>query len=90
MNKLTYKRTLNLKTEQVCRALLMDMLEPSQMEQVKDASGSFPTTHYKNNDTGEVKLGLCAKGIRKIIKRNPSANLGKLITLVQNRYNLNG
>ena len=83
------KQELNKQVDAVCLALLADMLEPDQLEQVTDPSGSFPVSHYKNNQTGEVKLGLCAKGVRKIIKRNPKATLPELITLVQKRYNLN-
>ena len=83
------KQELNKQVDSVCLALLADMLTPEQLEKVTDPSGSFPVTHYKNHDTGEVKLGLSAKGVRKIIKRNPKATLPELLTLVQQRYNLN-
>lgn len=35
-------------------------------------------TYYKDPDTGQVKLGLCYKQIRKEVKKNPYVTVAEL------------
>jgi len=69
---LTKKQFLKAKTLYIAHQLHCDMLSEDQRPTMEDTKAAFPEgSHYKHQDTGEVRVGLSLRGIRKLVKRYP-------------------
>lgn len=71
LNKRELKRkTISLLTE------LMKSLLPEEQQSAVTKEGVLQQlgkrSYYKEQNTGVVRLGLCYKGVRQEVKRNPS------------------
>ena len=69
---MTRKQFLKRYTEYLMFELLKSMLTPEQAEglSMKDAHRQFPkVSYFKNNQTGEIRVGLSFRGVRKLIKK---------------------
>ena len=71
--KLTRKQFLTRYTEYLMFELLKSMLTPEQAEglSMKDAYKQFPrVSYFKHQQTGEIRVGLSFRGVRKLIKKH--------------------
>jgi hypothetical protein len=72
MNQLTKKQFRKAKTLFIANQLHAGMLSEDQAPTMEDTKASFPkVSHYKSADTGEVRVGLSLRGIRKLVKIYP-------------------
>jgi hypothetical protein len=75
------KIVLNRMTAIVCRAIVTRNLEPDVARLVSEqeaVSQLARNTYVRDPRTGAVKLGLCARGIRQWLKRNPQGTFEQL------------
>ena len=71
MQKLTKKQTLKRKTITV--AGLIHLALTGKPIGIKEVLKNFPeTSYYKSGTSGEQRVGLSLKGIRKLIKKYPA------------------
>lgn len=81
MNKLTKKQFLKRKTLLVAHELHKRILPEDAAADltVEDTARSFPKeTYFRHNETGEIRIGMSLKGIRKFIKRYPLVTVDQL------------
>ena len=74
MEKLTEKQFIKRQTFAILQQILMDLLEPEEAAKVtkKGVQKQFPkASYFKDHDTGEIKVGVSFKGVRKLVKKNP-------------------
>lgn len=71
-NYLTKKQFLKRKTLFLANQLHASLLPEDTPPSMEDTVASFPrVSHYKDNNTGEVRVGLSIRGIRKLVKKWP-------------------
>ena len=69
---LTKKQFLKAKTNFIAHELHCSMLSEEDRPTMEDTKAAFPEgSHYKHQDTGEVRVGLSLRGIRKLVKKYP-------------------
>ena len=74
MQKLTEKQFIKRKTLYILHEILKNLVEPEQRESItiNGVYKQFPkVSHLKDADTGEIRVGLSFKGVRKLVKKNP-------------------
>ena len=72
MTRLNKKQALNLKTLYIANDIHCSLLPPDTPPTLDETRESFPeVSHYKSQETGEVRVGLSMKGIRNLVKRYP-------------------
>ena len=79
MQKLTKKQFIKRQTFAILQQILMDLLPEEEQANVtaKGVQKQFPkASYFKDHSTGQVKVGLSFKGVRKLVKRNPFILVG--------------
>jgi len=72
MNQLTKKQFLKRKTLVIANEIHASLLPLDNPPSLKDTQESFPkVSHYKDQSTGMVRVGLSLRGIRRLVKRWP-------------------
>ena len=77
--KLTEKQFLKRQTTNILQEILKGLVSPEEALKVtkKGVYNQFPkSSHYKDNDTGVIKVGLSFRGVRKLLKKNPYITVG--------------
>ena len=75
MNK---KQLKNVRVNVLLIALLCDTLSDEEAKKVNQGNirSLFPnSTHYKDQSTGEIRVGLSIKGVTKLVKKYPDVTL---------------
>jgi len=74
MQKLTKKQFLNRQTTNILLEILKGLVSPEEALSItkKGVYKQFPkSSHYKDNDTGVIKVGLSFRGVKKLLKKDP-------------------
>jgi len=74
MQKLSKKQFVKRTTLHILHEILKSLVNPDEAENIttQDVYKQFPKASYlKDNNTGEIRVGLSFKGVRKLVKLNP-------------------
>ena len=67
--QLTKKQFYKRKTQVIAGAIIQALTGDTP---TKESLSNFPrVTHYKAQETGEIRVGLSLRGIRKLVKKYP-------------------
>jgi hypothetical protein len=81
MQKLSKKQLIKHQTIQLMKELLKSLVDPEQANSITTESVMAQLgrkTHYKNQETGTIHLGLCYKQLRKMVKENPHVTVDQV------------
>lgn len=72
MKQITHKQFLKRKTLVIANEIHASLLPEDTPPSLADTKASFPkVSHYKEQETGVIRVGLSLRGIRKLVKKYP-------------------